>query len=1346
MNILNDCIINCVSLYIIFLQNTSNLIIITLKQMSYLHSISMTMIPTPKTVSSEARTIAENEALLQKYSSELIHAIASGPASLDDDITFRTIIEKITTVMGLTFQNGHDHKLSRLARTIEKIASISSKKVAIWESDGKTQTKTEQCLADILLKTLTDNFHSTTSKCKHLDPKTGSCKMGNPFTNTETHEHDFKCDYHLHDSLSMHLVLACIHNGFWAIESYKNENELLMDCLFGLYHDIGKLLCLETYEFKNTLMTGFPAHAEIGAMIFIALFSAEMEGDISKKDYMLVALAILRHMCGYHGDQCDANTYKRGLLMAEPKGVRELLCVNRVGDHFGKLADYTVEKIDDFLEEQKLFEAQMGQEEKFDLSALLKASTSKVGPINPNKIAISLIGRSGAGKTHLVDELMKRFPNMVVTVSRDQCIAYVCTGVDERLETPAYPVMYAIYEAGKSVSAFVRKLATGKNLDKRELNQFAMAKTALSKAQTEWNAFIESSELPYPKIAVYEDSQALPDISGAVQALYITRISSALTGDKPIVIMDTVMNLFPMAIHANVPTALKNCFRMHIHVQSYLEQTSSSICNTINAQLQVSGTYGLDTPLHPDGFKKGKKDFASMSSQLGESAFQESVFRPHYVGVVVRTEQGNHGYDELYDSLKTLTQCFNVPEVTAETATETKTEDPEDIFGIDPTTKGMNACQFIAHLMERFSGDRSQVKEFLRTLGGDSKMTNFYMNSYLEKSWNKSLPPEEQREFLTKVSKLSEAWKAAGIIDRSFTVDELVSDASIRDRILKSVCLYKYNDAVHGAQAWQNDWAPEMRGTVLFINPVSGDIKILSYKLPRGPEVLTGMTTNNNLETQDVRNGRITILGAENQDTCERLCTNQEINMHLSFKADGSLCVMNCYTGSALQIMLPLVQIFGTDYSRLWAEQSTKLSDGHRLILPATQGTVMEEGFMAPCMVTSMLVGSKIATRYKLEKLEKAGMSCVDIWRKYGEIFLAKILQFRFSDDLTEVHTLSFEAICKDRCGLFGDRPHTELACSYDSDRFVFLGMTIADKRFYIPHSLYGRSCHIPFDEPLWWHITHASQIDAMMDALGMMILGEITKREFLTQFPPMNEDFDITSDEHVANAVIDFEGWVGMKFPSFPVTDLDHLEVIRAMGIPTTIYCKIKSEAYYRAHKFHKTNIAYLAKLAKTAGHIFPLAKKVTSICESGAIVIRLTTVGAGVIKLMDFTPDSPMMTMLHQAFAKTMANVQARIDAGETVKIPKNPLTGFDKRPFNVQCKMALNVEGFDFGIFNTLYLEAFPEIDQNTPDLSMILRSLTMTLEPWKAGYADRIAGLTAESSELHGLILACIGTTI
>ena len=1316
--------------------------------MSYLHSISIS-IPTPKTVSQEAITITENVALLQEYSEALIRAIAYGPSSLGENVTFNVtfnaIIEKITNLLGLHFENGHDRKLARLARTIEKIATISSKKVSIWESDGKTQTKTEQCLADILLKTMSDNFHSTTSKCKHLDQKTGTCKMGNAFTNPETHEHDFKCDFHLHDSLSVHLVLACIHNGFWAIESYKNENELLMDCLFGLYHDIGKMLCLETYEFKNSLFTGFPAHAEIGSMIFIALFSTEMEGDISKKDYMLVALAILRHMCGYHGNQCDANTYKRGLLMAEPKRVRELLCVNRVGDHFGKLSDYTTEKIDEFLAEQKLFEAQMEQEEKFDLSALLKASISKVGQINPNKIAISLIGRSGAGKTHLVDELMQRFPNMIVSVSRDQCIAQVCTGVDERLESPAYQIMYRIYEAGKSVSAFIRKLATGKPLSKPELKQFADAKATLSSAQTEWNAFIEAYGKPYPKITVYDDSQVLPDISGAVQALYMNRITSALSSDKPIMMMDTVMNLFPMAIHSNVPTMLKNCFRVHIHVQSYVEQTSSSICNTVDAQLQVSGPYGLDTPLHPDGFKKGKKDFSSLSSQLGDSAFPDSVYRPHYVGVVVRTEQGNHGYDQLYDSLRTLTQCFKVPEVTAETKAE-ESEDQEDIFGVDPATKGMNICQFITHLMERFSGDRSQVKEFLRTLDGDSKMTNFFMNSYLEKGWNKSLPPEDQREFLTKLSKLSEEWKVAGIIDRSFTVDELISDATIRDRMVKSICLYKYNDAVHGARAWQNDWAPEMRGSVLFINPVTGAVKILSYKLPRGPEVLTGLVTKNNLETQDVKNGRTKILGDENRDTCERLCTNQEINMHLSFKADGSLCVLNCYTGSALQIMLPLVQLFGTDYSRLWAEQSMKLSDGNRLILPATQGTVIEEGFMAPYMVTSMLVGSKIATRNKLEKLEKAGMSCVDIWCKYGEIFLAKILQFRFSDDLTEVHTLSFEAICKDRCGLFGDRPHTELACSYDRDRFVFLGMTIADKRFYIPHSVYGRSCHIPFDEPLWWYVTHASQVDAMMDALGMMILGEMTKREFLTLFPPMNEDFDITSDEHVANAVIDFEGWVGMKFPSFTVTDQDHLEVSHALRIPFTIYCKIKSEAYYRAHKFHKVNIAYLAKLAKTAGHIFPLASKVTSICESGAILKRLTTVGAGVIELMVFTPDSPMMTMLQQAFAKTMASVQTRIDNGETVKVPKNPLTGFDKRPYTVQCRMALNIDGFDFSIFDKLYIDAFPEIDLNTPDLSLILRSLTMTLEPWKEGYTDRIAGLTAESSELHGLILACIGTTM
>jgi hypothetical protein len=108
--------------------------------------------------------------------------------------------------------------------------------------------------------------------------------------------------------------------------------------LLGLYHDIAKPLCVETYEFKVPI-TGFPAHAEVGCMLFQAHWTPGMNSLISKDDFMAVSTAILRHMCGYHGSEGTSNQYKRDLLLLEQQQVRDLLVANRVGDHFGKLVD-----------------------------------------------------------------------------------------------------------------------------------------------------------------------------------------------------------------------------------------------------------------------------------------------------------------------------------------------------------------------------------------------------------------------------------------------------------------------------------------------------------------------------------------------------------------------------------------------------------------------------------------------------------------------------------------------------------------------------------------------------------------------------------------------------------------------------------------------------------------------------------------------------------------------------------------------------------------------------------------------------------------------------------------------
>ncbi|VBB18570.1 hypothetical protein YASMINEVIRUS_1033 [Yasminevirus sp. GU-2018] len=1337
-------------------------------------------------------TVAE----LQKLATQFIETVGISDSHLDRlNSTFEEIVQSISKII---FGTSLDKEtLLRLVKALVTVSQISTFPVEIWESNGKAQYPKTSCLADILAKTLANNFHTVEDECQSFDAKTSSCKFNNPFI-PDTHRHKFVCDFHLHDSVSVHLVLACIHNGVWAIHNHHDDRIIMKACLFGLYHDVGKPLSVETYEFKNSVITGFPAHAEVGAMMFISHFTPDMERLISKDDYMTVSQAILRHMCGYHGDQNVSNSYKRALLMVEQEDVRQLLTFNRVGDHFGKLVDKKeesagVQETEHFLAEQALFEKQMRSDEPFDLSKVLSSSRNKSGSIRPDKIAVYMIGTSGAGKTYLLRELMRMFPNSVTYISRDECIAEVCVGKRARLEGEEYVRMYKIYESGKAVSAFCRKITSNKKLDKRESAEFESAKNALVQAQTEWNKFIEtlpSERSRFFAISVFDEKtfekvSNIPNIPGQVQALYDSRIKNALADDRLFLVMDTFMNCFPMAVEANVPSELSKCFRVHIHVQAYVERKTTSVATSLDAQLKLSGPYGLDNPLHPDGFKNGKnkKAFASLSSEIGtdgplpRSTFT-TKFRPHLVYVCTRTPTGNYGYDELFSGLRNLCSCYSITcategkkieksdEVVESTESaesfDEKTElatgapsassglaedDVDDLFGVDPATKDMNVLEIYRHLMDTYSGDRTQIREFLRTLNGSIPGKNGFMhNSVIEKSFD-AMDEKERTVYCSALAKLSVDWCINGVISKSHTADEFASSPDTREKFVHSLVVLKYFEQ-YGARFWQNVWAKEMRGTTLFISPEDGSVKILSLKLLRGAEAVTGMVSKNNLETQDVKPGKIKILDEEQKDTCTRLCSNSPIKMHLTSKGDGSLMIVNAYTGSALKIMLPVVMNFGSNYVRIWASQSLKLTEGKRLLVPATQGTLMEGGFMSAYMVTALLVGSNIVSREELTAMEKEGATCEDAWEKYGEAWMKKFLKFKFYDELTETHTFSFEAICKNRCGLFGDGPHVELACSYARDRLIFLGVTLADCRFYIPHSLYSAVSDIPFEQPLWWDIDHATQVNQMIDEINKMILNKMSKEAFLKMFPPSNKGFDPRLPEHVADAIIDFEGWVAMKFATFEVKDLDHLKVVEALKIPVTIYSKIKTEAYYRSHKFREENINYLVELSKTAGHIFPLSFKVAGICRHGVIADRLAEVGRRTMALLDFKdPHNAIIPTLHTAFARTMSEVQKRVDAGETVKIPKNPLTGFEKRPFDVQCRMALNFDGFDFGdLLVPIYLEIFPEIDPNTADLKGTLRGLTLNLQPWTKGYDERIKDLNPRSSAVQGLVAACIGSSV
>jgi len=258
------------------------------------------------------------------------------------------------------------------------------------------------------------------------------------------------------------------------------------------------------------------------------------------------------------------------------------------------------------------------------------------------------------------------------------------------------------------------------------------------------------------------------------------------------------------------------------------------------------------------------------------------------------------------------------------------------------------------------------------------------------------------------------------------------------------------------------------------------------------------------------------------------------------------------------------------------------------------------------------------------------------------------------------------------------------------------------------------------------------------------MLAARMTKTEYLAKWKPANTDFDITDESAVEAAIIDFEGWVGMKIASLPHNDVDYAQVEAAVPkCPLTIYSKIKTVAFYKAHKFHFKNIPYLITLSRTAAHIFPLAGKVASLLGPGMLIKQLKVAQAGLMQLLDTRTGSPLLRMAAAAYSARVERAEASGD-----KVPKNPLNGMERRPFHVQCKMLLNMRGLNLGPqLTSIYGRAFPELDVELPGLDRILLGVTMKLQPWDAdGFDARAAALDPCSGPIQGLVFAILGRSL
>jgi hypothetical protein len=333
---------------------------------------------------------------------------------------------------------------------------------------------------------------------------------------------------------------------------------------------------------------------------------------------------------------------------------------------------------------------------------------------------------------------------------------------------------------------------------------------------------------------------------------------------------------------------------------------------------------------------------------------------------------------------------------------------------------------------------------------------------------------------------------------------------------------------------------------------------------------------------------------------------------------------------------------------------------------------------MASYMITSMLCGSEI---YKREELYDIS-SYEDAWKMHGHKFIIKILQFNFYDKFSDTGSIIFESVCKNRKGLFGDSVHNELACNYNDDMIQFIGFSIGDKRLYIPHTIYSKINNVPFDEPIWWEITDGSQIMNMMNDIELLINGKITKEKYLYNWVPMNKN---------KHNIVDYEGWIVLKKATYPI-ESDH----RLADLPLMIYSKIKTLSYYKCHKFHEKNIPYMFSIAKTAGDVFHIAKKIYDIGNEQTTIMRVK-------KMMDLI--IPHIDPLSETWKDTLVAMENKyLDELKNAcilktKDPKNPITGFASRPYPIQCRQIIcsNVGKMRLEIVRSICW-AYPEILNN------------------------------------------------
>ena len=583
--------------------------------------------------------------LLDTLCSSLIKALITDDLEYLQNLLLK-IIEEISTdkyqIYGFTksgFKNDEE-LIARFIKCYHLVHQIINVQVLLNQSNGKEQKMVPSSIA-LCLQHVLEDCHNKISECKQYDSKKHVCRNGNPILEDKPGYHKYVCTYHQDDTLAIHLVLASIMSGFRAMSLGLDDKQVSLAQLIALIHDIGKPITAQMYDIKGFLATGFPFHGSIGQMILMPHYCKEMKEYLSKEEYFAICTTVGKHMCGYHRTNTEGNIYKRELLCCEDDLVKYYLSILRYGDKYGKLPELN------HIQDEEL--------DEFDIKKPF-IKNQFLNKYNFEKLAVFLIGTSGSGKGFMANTIMKSYPNICCHVERDCCIAEIITGTYKRFLGQEYASLYKIYNLSKKLVKALKifKSSRGKAIDKAQQDYTSLEKELIL-AQEEWNNLF-GKEM---ECSIHVLGSELTNIGQKVDLLFAEKISQAYKDPTiKIILIDTMASLFP-GIERCLPQSLSNCFIVHIHVQNYLSREDGhNIGGTVQDQLKVSGPFIVTCPLNPGSMKSTHlKELSSISTDLkSEGSVPKSLkagpFRPHLVTCVVRTVNGQFGYEEAINLLE----------------------------------------------------------------------------------------------------------------------------------------------------------------------------------------------------------------------------------------------------------------------------------------------------------------------------------------------------------------------------------------------------------------------------------------------------------------------------------------------------------------------------------------------------------------------------------------------------------------------------------------------------------------------------------------------------------------------